>query len=375
MDQDLYELLGVDKNASESEIKKAFRKKARTLHPDVNKEPDAEERFKELNEAYDVLSDPQKREYYDRYGTIPGSSGAGQGYVDLEDLFGGFGMGDIFSSFFNNGGQSGGRAQARRDGRDMGVGLHLTLEEVAAGAKKEIVYDRLAPCSECDGRGYGEDGEETTCPECKGSGRVVTVQQTFLGQMQSASTCPHCQGSGVVIENPCPECEGQGRIPDRQRLSVDIPAGVHDGQQLRMPGYGEAGMRGGQSGDLVITCRVDQHEYFERRGNDLHVSASISMVQAALGTEIEIEGIFEDEIVSVEIPSGCQHGQTIRKKDFGMPIFNDGARGSLYVHIEVSIPKRLSKREREILEQLAEEMEEDISEKRTPLQKLRDVFN
>lgn len=375
MANDLYAVLGVDKTASDDEIKKAFRKKARELHPDVNKAPDAEDRFKELNEAYDVLSDPSKRAQYDRFGTIPGASGGGgQQYVDLEDLFGGgFGMGDLFSSFFGGGGGSS-RAQMRKEGRDMGVGLRITLEEAAAGVKKEIVYDRLAPCPDCGGSGLAEGGQEVTCPDCNGQGRVVTVQHTFLGDMQSASTCPRCSGSGKIIENPCPECEGQGRVPDRQRISVDIPVGIRDNQQLRLSGYGEAGIRGAAAGDLIVTVRIEEHEFFERQGDDLHCSAAISMVQAALGAEIEIDSIFEGEKVRVTIPDGCQYGQTVKVKGYGMPKFRSDARGDLLVHVEVRIPSRLSKAEREILEKLADEMGEDVSEQRSPLQKLRDAF-
>ena len=373
MAKDLYAVLGVSKNASEDEIKKAFRRKARELHPDVNKAPDAEDRFKELNEAYDVLSDPNKRAQYDRFGTIPGAAGGGSPYVDLEDLFGGgFGMGDLFSSFF--GGAAGGRA-ARKEGRDMGVGLRLTLEEVAAGAKKEIVYDRLAPCPDCGGSGFGENGHETTCPDCGGKGRVVTVQHTFLGDMQTATTCRTCNGTGTTIENPCPECEGQGRVPDRQRVTVEIPAGIRDGQQLRVPGFGEAGMQGAAAGDLIVTCRIQPHEFFERDGDALHARANVSFVQAALGAEIEIDGIFEGEVVKVRIPEGCQNEQVVRVKGFGMPRFKSDARGDMYVHITVTIPKKLSKRERELLEELAHEMGEDVAGPRSPLQKLRDVFN
>lgn len=375
MTKDLYEVLGISKNASEDEIKKAFRKQARELHPDVNKASDAEERFKELNEAYDVLSDPNKRAQYDRFGTVPGASGGGYGggYVDLEDLFGGgFGMGDLFSSFFGGGGS---RGAVRKEGRDMGVGLRLTLEEVAVGAKKEIVYDRLAPCPDCEGTGFGPDGREVVCPDCEGRGRVVSVQRTFLGDMQTATTCNKCGGSGKTIENPCPECEGQGRVPDRQRVTVEVPVGIRDSQQLRLSGFGEAGMNGATPGDLIVTCRVQLHEFFERDGDNLHARANISIVQASLGAEIEIDGIFEDEKVKVRIPEGCQNEQTVTVRGFGMPRFKSTARGDMLVHINVVIPTKLSKTQRELLEALAADMGEEVAEERTPLQKLRDVFN
>ena len=378
MAKDLYEVLSVAKNASDDEIKKAFRKQARELHPDVNKAPDAEERFKELNEAYDVLSDPAKRAQYDRFGTIPGAAGGGGGYggggyVDLEDLFGGgFGMGDLFSSFFGGGGS---RGTVRKEGRDMGVGLRLTLEEVAIGAKKEIVYDRLAPCPDCGGSGLGTDGREISCPECNGQGRVVSVQRTFLGDMQTATTCKGCNGTGKAIENPCTECDGQGRVPDRQRVSVEVPVGIKDSQQLRLSEFGEAGMQGARAGDLIVTCRIMPHDFFERDGDNLHARANISIVQASLGAKIEIEGIFEGEQVIVTIPEGCQNEQVVTVRGFGMPRFKSSARGDMLVHINVVIPKKLSKTQRDLMEQLAAEMGEDVSESRTPLQKLRDVFN
>lgn len=379
MAKDLYEILGVAKDASDDEIKKAFRRRARELHPDVNKAPDAEDQFKELNEAYDVLSDANKRAQYDRFGTMPGAASGGNpygggGYVDLEDLFGGgFGMGDIFSSFF--GGAAGGGATVRKEGRDMGVGLRLTLEEVAVGAKKEIVYDRLAPCPDCEGSGMGEDGREVTCPDCGGKGRVVTVQRTFLGDMQAASTCKTCGGTGHTIENPCPECEGQGRVPDRQRVTVEVPVGIRDAQQLRLSGFGEAGMHGAAAGDLIVTCRIQPHEFFERDGDNLHARANVSIVQATLGAEIEIDGIFEDEKVQVRIPEGCQNEQVVRVRGFGMPRFRSENRGDMYVHINVVVPKKVTKKQRELLEQLAEELGEDVADVRSPLQKLRDAFN
>ena len=380
MAKDLYEILGVSKDASESEIKKAFRRRARELHPDVNKAADAEDQFKELNEAYDVLSDPNKRAQYDRFGTIPGAAGGGygggSGYVDFDDLFGGGfgGMGDIFSSFFGGQGGQGGRP-ARKEGRDMGVGLRITLEEVARGVEKEIVYDRLAPCPDCKGTGLGENGKVVTCPECGGKGRVVSVQRTFLGDMQTATTCKKCNGTGSSIENPCPECEGQGRVPDRQRVTVKVPAGIRDGQQLRVGGFGEAGIQGAQAGDLIVTCRVQPHEFFERDGDDLHGRANISFIQASLGAEIEIDGIMPDEKVQVRIPAGCQNEQVVRVKGFGMPRLKSDIRGSMYVHVNVVIPEKITKKQRELLEKLADEMGEEVAAPRSPLQKLRDAFN
>lgn len=380
MAKDLYEILGVSKDASDSEIKKAFRRRARELHPDVNKAADAEDQFKELNEAYDVLSDPNKRAQYDRFGTIPGAAGGGygggSGYVDFDDLFGGGfgGMGDIFSSFFGGQGGQGGRP-ARKEGRDMGVGLRITLEEVARGVEKEIVYDRLAPCPDCKGTGLGENGKVVTCPECGGKGRVVSVQRTFLGDMQTATTCKKCNGTGSSIENPCPECEGQGRVPDRQRVTVKVPAGIRDGQQLRVGGFGEAGIQGAQAGDLIVTCRVQPHEFFERDGDDLHGRANISFIQAILGAEIEIDGIMPDEKVQVRIPAGCQNEQVVRVKGFGMPRLKSDIRGSMYVHVNVVIPEKITKKQRELLEKLADEMGEEVAAPRSPLQKLCDAFN
>lgn len=380
MAKDLYEILGVSKDASDSEIKKAFRRRARELHPDVNKAADAEDQFKELNEAYDVLSDPNKRAQYDRFGTIPGAAGGGygggSGYVDFDDLFGGGfgGMGDIFSSFFGGQGSQGGRP-ARKEGRDMGVGLRITLEEVARGVEKEIVYDRLAPCPDCKGTGLGENGKVVTCPECGGKGRVVSVQRTFLGDMQTATTCKKCNGTGSSIENPCPECEGQGRVPDRQRVTVKVPAGIRDGQQLRVSGFGEAGIQGAQAGDLIVTCRVQPHEFFERDGDDLHGRANVSFIQAILGAEIEIDGIMPDEKVQVRIPAGCQNEQVVRVKGFGMPRLKSDIRGSMYVHVNVVIPEKITKKQRELLEKLADEMGEEVAAPRSPLQKLRDAFN
>lgn len=371
-EKDLYQILGVERNATEAEIKRAFRHKARELHPDVNKSPNAEDEFKELNEAYDVLSDASKRAQYDRFGTIPGAAGSGPGYVDFEDIFGGFGgMGDIFSSFFGGAARS---QQARRDGRDMGLGITVSLRDAASGVSRELIYDRLATCADCEGRGIGEDGSEETCAHCNGSGQVTQVQRTLFGDMRSAMPCPECEGTGKVVTGACEECQGQGRVPDRQKVSVDIPAGIRDGQQMRVPDLGEAGMRGAPSGDLIVTVRIEADEFFQREGDDLHVVVDVPMVQAALGARINVEGILEDEVVEVRIPEGTQPGDVIKVKGHGMPRLRSSSRGNLYVHADVTIPKKLNKKERALLEKLALEMGQETDGAPTPLQKLKDLM-
>ena len=379
MAKDLYEILGVSRDASEQEIKKAYRRRARELHPDVSDDPNAEDKFKDLNEAYDVLSDPKKKAQYDRFGTIPGAASGpggnpfgGAGYVDFEDLFGGgFGINDIFSSFF--GGMGG--SVNRVEGRDMSVGLRLTLEEAATGTSKEIVYDRLAPCDDCKSTGMGENGKKTTCKTCDGTGKVVSVQQTFLGTMQTQTTCPDCKGVGETIEGACPECDGQGRVPDRQRVSVDVPAGIASGQQLRVNGFGEAGIRGNRNGDLIVTCKVMPHEFYERDGNNLLCRINISFVQAILGADISVDGIMEGEKVHLKVPKGSQNGDVVVAKGFGMPRLNSDTRGNFYAQINVEIPKKISKKEKDLLVKVAEEMDKKVSEKKSPLQKIRDAIN
>ncbi|MDR0500636.1 MAG: molecular chaperone DnaJ [Coriobacteriales bacterium] len=377
MSTDYYELLGVTKEASEGEIKKAFYKKARELHPDVNKAPDAEDRFKELNEAYDVLSDSNKRAQYDRYGKVSGAGGMGGGYqyVDLSDLFGGGfgGMGDLFSTFF--GGAAQGRAAVRKEGRDMGVGLRLTLAEVATGTTKEIVYDRLAPCESCSGSGLGEGGSFVDCDNCHGRGRIVTIQHTFLGDMQTQSTCPNCGGTGKTISEPCSDCEGQGRMPDRQKVTIDVPHGIRDGQQLRLHGYGEAGMHGATAGDLIVTVRIEADKKFQREGDNLHTRIEISITQASLGATIAIDGILPKEKVEVNIPAGCQNDQMIRVRNFGLKVFRKESRGDLFVHVTVVIPRKLSKREQELLEELASEFGDSVGGKKRVVDRVRDALS
>jgi len=256
----------------------------------------------------------------------------------------------------------------------MGLGITVTLEDAARGTSKEIIYDRLATCADCEGSGIGEGGTEKTCERCGGSGRVTVVQRTMFGDMQSSTTCSECEGTGKVIEGACEECQGQGRVPDRQKVSVDIPAGIRDGQQMRVPDLGEAGMRGASSGDLIVTIRIQPDDYFQRDGDDLHVAVTVSMIQAALGARITVDGIMEDEEVEVKVPEGTQSGDILKVKGRGMPRLRSSARGNLYVHVSVKIPKKLNKKERGLLEKLALEMGEETQGERSPLEKLKDIF-
>ena len=359
---DYYEVLGVERDADARTIKRAFLKKARTLHPDVNKAPDAEEKFKEVNEAYSVLSDERKRANYDHYGDPEGPSGFGGG-VDVSDIFGGgFGMDDIFSTFFG-GGASGGRA-ARTAGRDMGINLRITLAEAAAGCSKTVAYDRLAPCDDCNGTGCAAGGHVKTCGRCHGTGVVVTVQRTILGQMQSQSVCPECHGTGKVIDHPCETCDGQGRTPNHEKVKIDVPAGVHSGQTLTISGYGEAGVRGDRSGDLVVRIEVADDQRFQRQGDDLFCVADVSALEAMLGCEVEVDGILEGERVSVAIPAGCQHGQQVEVEGHGMPRLNSKARGKLVVVANVVVPTDLTEGELDRLREIALERGERVEEER-----------
>jgi molecular chaperone DnaJ len=363
--KDYYAILGVDKNASDEEIKRAFRRKARETHPDVSEHDDAEERFKEINEAYDVLSDASKRQMYDQYGTVDGRFGAGP---DLGDIFGGFGMEDIFSAFFS--GVSGVGRRVRFEGRDMVAHLSITLEEAATGAEKDLVIDRLAPCDACGATGMAEDASVVTCPDCAGTGQQVTQRRTFLGVMQSVQPCQRCGQTGSVIDRPCEECEGSGRVPDRQHVTVTIPAGIRDGMQLRLEGLGEAGVRGAASGDLIVTVHIKEHEFLHRDGDDLHARIAVSIPQAVLGAEMTTPGLLEQ--IQVTVPAGSQVGDVVRVKGQGMPRLRGSGRGDLFVHLAVEIPKKLTKRQRELFEELASQSGGRRKQPTTPFQKLKD---
>ena len=354
-ERDYYEVLGVAKDADAKTIKRAFLKLARELHPDVNQEPDAEERFKEVNEAYSVLSDERKRANYDRYGDAEGPTGFGSDYVDMSDIFGGgFGFGDIFDSFFGGGARSAAQQQQRTRGRDMAIRLQISLEDAARGCTKTIAYDRLAPCDDCDGKGSADGGAPTVCTHCNGTGRITETQRTIFGQMSSTHTCPDCAGTGQVVTNPCETCQGQGRTPARETVEVDIPAGVRTGQTITVSGRGEAGLRGDASGDLVVSVEVALHDRFERHGDDLITPIEIDGLQAIVGCTVDIQGILEDEIVSVEVPAGCQYGQQVLVTGAGMPRQGKALRGNLIAVVAVRTPIDLTDDEIESIRTLVE---------------------
>ncbi len=363
--KDYYAVLGVKRDATDDEIKRAFRRRARETHPDVSNEPDAEERFKAINEAYDVLSDASKRQMYDQYGAVDARFAGGP---DLGDIFGGFGMEDIFSAFFTGVYSAGQRV--RMEGRDMATHLMITLEEAATGAEKDIVVDRLAPCDVCGATGKAPDATVVACPDCGGSGQVRTQRRTLIGVMQSVGPCVRCGQTGSIIDRPCEECEGSGRVPDRQHVAVSVPPGIMDGMQLRLRGLGEAGIRGADAGDLIVTVHVREHEYLHREGDDLHCRANISIAQAALGAEMEACGLLEP--ADIKVPAGSQFGDVVRVKGQGMPRLRGSGRGDLLVHLAVEVPTRLTKRQKELLTQLSDEMGDTKRGSSTPLQKLKD---
>lgn len=355
--ENYYDILGVSHDADAKTIKRAFLKLARTLHPDVNDSPDAEEKFKKVNEAYSVLSDPQKRSNYDRYGSAEGPAGFGGGYTDMSDFFSGagFDVNDIFSSFFGGAASASRGSTQRSAGRDMSITISISLEEAAAGLSKKISYERLAPCDDCDGTGAEKDAHEVACKDCDGKGFTVRVEQTVFGRMQSQAVCTHCMGRGKVFDKPCETCQGQGRAPSRENVRISIPAGVHDQQVLTLKDKGEAGMLGAASGSLLVRIHVKAHSQFERQGDDLYMKLSIDSLEAIAGTTCEVPGILKDEKVSISVPSSCEYGQQIQLPKKGMPRLNSHARGSLIVVVEVKAPKSLSKEQKATIAEMVKE--------------------
>lgn len=367
--RDYYEVLGVARDASADEIKKAFRSRARDVHPDTSDHDNAEELFKELNEAYEVLSDPEKRASYDRFGTAdPFGGGGGGGYGYGDPFGGGAGMGDLFSVIFDGMMGGSGRGAVRHEGRDMAAQVTITLEEAASGASKQVRYTRLGVCDTCGGSGAGEGGSQKTCPLCNGSGQVVSSRRTFLGTFQSVAPCDRCGATGSVVEPACPTCAGQGRVQVQEDVTLEVPAGIQDGQRISVPDRGEAGFRGAASGDLVVQVRIRPHEFLHREGDDLHARADVPMTVAALGGQIEVPGLTGP--VTVKIPAHAQNGDTVVTREAGMPRARGGT-GDLVVHVNIVVPKKLSKEQRALLEQLAASMGETTSS-HSPLHRVRD---
>jgi molecular chaperone DnaJ len=359
--QDFYELLGVSRSATEDEIKKAYRKLARQLHPDVNQDdPNAEERFKEVTLAYEVLSDPERRRRYDTYGPegLRGT-GAGGGAGDPFSGFGGFS--DLFDAFFGGGataGSRGGRGYPSQ-GPDLEVLVELDFEEAVFGADHEVTVRAPVPCDICEATGAKPGTSPSTCTQCGGAGELRRVRQSILGQMVTTSACPRCGGLGQEISDPCPTCRGEGRRTDQRTYTVHVPAGVDDGTTLRLTGRGGAGPRGGPLGDLYVHIRVKAHPRFERRGADLFTTVAIGIAQASLGVRVHLETLDGPEELAIE--PGTQPGHLIRLRDRGVPDVHGRGRGDLIVQVQVEVPTRLSKSEDELLRRLAAERGEEVA--------------
>ena len=367
--RDYYEILGVARNASDTEIKSAYRKLAIQYHPDKNPDnKEAEEKFKEAAEAYAVLSDAQKRAAYDRFGHSgvgsgagPGAGGFNPGFSNIEDIFDLFGFGDMFG-----GAGRGGRSSAQR-GADLRYDLEISLEEAATGKEQKLDIPRLEKCDECDGRGAEKGTEPETCITCNGSGQT-RYQQGFFSVMR---TCPNCGGKGQIIKTPCKKCRGAGRVEKEKTLEIKIPAGVETGSRLRISGEGEAGTNGGPTGDLYVVIHVAEHETFERQGANLYASVPISFAQAALGAEIQVKTLDGEE--SLKIPAGTQTGTVFRVKNQGMPVLGGRGKGDLFVAVTLVTPKTLTKEQRKLLEQLAEIEDKDFHDE-SFMDKVRNIF-
>ncbi len=346
---DYYQLLGVDRSASQDEIKRAYRRLARELHPDANPgDPDAEARFKQVAEAYEALGDPERRARYDRFG----SSGARAG-----DPFAGGGLGDLFDAFFNTGGRS--EAGPQR-GADLEVVARLTLEDVVRGVAKDVTVRTAVACDTCEATGAAPGSEVIRCDQCGGSGQVRQVRQSILGQMVTTASCARCSGEGVIIATPCAECSGEGRRVEEQTYSVEVPAGVDDGSTLRLSGRGAVGRRGGGAGDLYVQVRVEEHPQFVRSGDDLLAELHVPVTQAALGAAVDFTAL--DGEVSVDVPTGSQTGRNFRFRERGVPRLRGRGRGDLVLTLVVDTPTDVSPEQEELLRLLAKERGEDVKD-------------
>ena len=379
--RDYYEVLGVSKSATEDEIKKAYRKLAKQYHPDLNPDnKEAEAKFKEVSEAYEILSDPEKKQKYDRFGHagVDPNYGAGAGYG--AGGFGGFDgvdLGDIFDSFFGGGGFGGGSARrnAPQKGDSIKASVILSFEEAAFGCTKQIEVDRIEKCDDCGGSGAEKGSTAETCSVCHGTGSVKTAQRTPLGMFSSTSPCQNCRGTGKVIKNPCKTCRGQGMVRRHRKIEVKIPEGIDDGQPLSLRGQGNAGVNGGPNGDLYVIISIRPHPIFKRQGPDVVCEIPISYVDAVLGAEIEVMTI--DGKVKYTIPEGTQNGTVFRLRGKGIKRSDGRGRGDHYVTVNIEVPKNLSSKQKELLRayDAALSPENHTEETKSFLDKVRDLFN
>ncbi len=362
MARNYYDILGVPKDASPDDIKSAYRKLSKEWHPDKHKgDKKAEDKFKEINEAYEALSDPKKKQSYDQFGsTNPGGGGfnpgAGFGGFDFSGFAGGgerVDFSDLFEGFFGGGRRGGPRAPER--GSDREVSITLTLQQAVSGLQQTLRLRKLVPCSHCKASGAEPGSAINTCKECGGTGQIVRTSQSFFGVVQQSAQCPTCKGSGKVPEKACKECTGEGRRAGDVSVTIDIPAGISDGQSLRVRGEGDAGPRGSESGDLYVRISVAPDERFEREGDDIRSEAVISVPDAVLGTEMSVETVHGP--VNLKIPAGTQSGQVFRIKNKGMPVLNSSRSGDHYVTVTVEIPAKLSREERKLVEEWRSRME------------------
>ncbi len=352
--KDYYNTLGVDKNATKEDIKQAYKRLAKKYHPDINKDSGATEKFKEINEAAAILSDEKKRANYDRFGTS--DEAFGPGGFDFRDFSEGFGRDfdadDVFDQFFGGNGFFGGR-QRRRGGAERGADLRfemeITLEDAANGVSKQITIPKLETCKTCKGAGAEDKADIITCKFCGGSGQMTHQQRTPFGVFQTTNTCKGCNGSGRQIKKPCRECDGDGRVDVKKTIDLKIPAGVDTGTRVRVEGEGEAGVKGGPTGDLYIIIHLKPHKIFERDGNNIYVEIPISFTQAVLGDEIDVPTI--DGEATLKIPSGTQSETTFRLKGRGIPHLRGGGAGDEMIKVKVEVPTRISSRQRELLEE------------------------
>lgn len=358
MARDYYGMLGVSSNASDSEIKRAYRKLARELHPDVNPDEAAQARFKEVSVAYEVLSDPEKRRIVDLGGDPLENGGGGNG-------FGGFGgLGDVFEAFFGGGAASRGPVGRVRPGADSLLRVRLDLADCATGVTKQVTVDTAVLCDRCQGRGTNGDSVPMACDTCGGRGEVQSVQRSLLGQVLTSRPCPTCRGVGEVIPDPCHQCAGDGRVRARREINVKIPAGVGDGMRVRLAAQGEVGPGGGPAGDLYVEVHEQPHEIFVRDGDDLHCTLSVPMVDAALGTSVTVEAIL-DGPTEITVPAGTQPGAVLTLRGHGMPHLRSGVRGDLHAHVEVLVPERIDNHDTELLRQLKERRGHEVADVRS----------